>query len=174
MSKRRHSFSMHWLKWTGTGFLTSRPHFPPLSTLYTALSLGTSSSHVTFFDSSLPQIAPVSSAEFFIAFALRSSVGRCLYVTMAWLLAGVLVAGVASGLMVEWIRGYGLYNDPEKNKEMWRMYVYSEEDRLVNWRCVERQAVARERDLEVMMEKFTRAPHVLHAKEELEGGRTGG
>lgn len=42
-----------------------------------------------------------------------------------------------------------------KNKETGRMYVYSDENKLVDWRCVERHAAAaRKWGFEVRIEKL--------------------
>ncbi|KAK3343464.1 hypothetical protein B0T25DRAFT_554382 [Lasiosphaeria hispida] len=146
-----------------------------IASLYTALAAspggGTLPPHVTFIDSAPSEIALASSAEFFMAFAPRAGLFRALYVPVAWLLAGILVGGVASGLLVEWIRVWGeAHNDRAKNRdEVRRTYVYSEEDKLVDYRCVESHAaVAKERGFEVRMEKFSGTAHVLHARGETE------
>ncbi|KAK1835652.1 hypothetical protein QBC39DRAFT_340800 [Podospora conica] len=144
-----------------------------LASLYTALSPARLPPHTTLIDSAPSEIALGTSAQFFMAFAPRSGILRTLYVPVAYLLAAVLVAGVRSGLMVEWLRVWGdAHNvrDGGNSGEVRQTYVYSEEDALVDYRCVERHAaVARQRGFEVRMERFEGTAHVLHARGEGEG-----
>lgn len=139
-----------------------------LASLYTALAPAVLPPHTTFIDSAPSEIALHTSAQFFIAFAPRSGLLRTLYIPIAYLLAGVLVAGVSAGILVEWIKVWGATHNVREggNKlEVRRTYVYSEEDRLVDYRCVERHAAeARERGFEVRMERFVGTAHVLHAR----------
>ncbi|KAK0742646.1 hypothetical protein B0T18DRAFT_413420 [Schizothecium vesticola] len=144
-----------------------------LASLYTALSPATLPPHITFIDSAPSEIGLHTSAQFFMAFAPRAGLLRALYVPLAYLLAGVLVGGVKAGVLVEWIKVWGdMHNDREGGNrgEVRRTYVYSEEDRLVDYRCVERHAAAaRELGFEVRMERFVGTAHVLHARGEGEG-----
>lgn len=139
-----------------------------LASLYTALSPAVLPPHTTFIDSAPSEIAMHTSVEFFMAFAPRSGLLRALYVPIAYLFAGIIVGGVAAGFLVEWIRVWGATHNVREggNKlEVRRTYVYSEEDRLVDYRCVERHAAeARERGFEVRMERFVGTAHVLHAR----------
>src|SRR3569833_205956 len=58
------------------------------------------------------------------------------------------------------------HNDRDKNgTEVRRAYIYSEDDKLIDWRNVEDNATdAQEKGFRVRLEKFTKSPHVAHAR----------
>ena len=126
--------------------------------------------HVTIIDSAPSSISLWPSIEFFKAFVPPSQ--HLIATPLLFLLSATLSTGISIGLLTDWLKTWGeTHNDRAKNKEeVRRLYVYSEEDKLVGWEGVEAHAKqAVERGFEVRMEKFVGTGHVSHARGETEG-----
>lgn len=83
------------------------------------------------------------------------------------LFALVLTSSVSLGVVPDWLHVWGdAHNDRKRNKdEIRRVYVYSEEDALVDFRTVEKHATqAEEMGFVMKREKFSGTPHVAHAR----------
>ncbi|KAH8885033.1 hypothetical protein GQ53DRAFT_751638 [Thozetella sp. PMI_491] len=59
------------------------------------------------------------------------------------------------------------HNDPKQAKEVRRTYIYSEEDKLVDWKVVEKYAKdAKSKGFNTRLEKFSGSAHVAHARQD--------
>jgi hypothetical protein len=126
--------------------------------------------HIKVIDSAPSCISFWPSIEFFKAFVPKS--GHLLATPLLFLLSATCSTGTTLGLMVDFLKVWGeTHNDTSKNgQEVRRLYVYSEEDKLVGWKGVEGHAKeAAEKGYEVRMEKFVGTGHVSHARGETEG-----
>ncbi|KAK4451145.1 hypothetical protein QBC34DRAFT_58569 [Podospora aff. communis PSN243] len=126
--------------------------------------------HIKVIDSAPSRISFWPSVEFFKAFVPKSA--HLVATPLLFLLSGTYATGTTLGLMVDWLKVWGeTHNDKKKNPhEMRRLYVYSEEDKLVGWGGIEAHAKeAKERGYKVRMEKFVGTGHVAHARGETEG-----
>ncbi|KAK3390617.1 hypothetical protein B0H63DRAFT_390608 [Podospora didyma] len=124
--------------------------------------------HTTIIDSA-PSVYTAAEAVVFFTLGL-STIPRLLAlpliyaVTYTW---GVLIATGWLGFR-DWTRIWGdAHNDPLKNKEIRRTYIYSEKDGLINYKLVEQHAdEAEAKGFEVRREKFVGSEHVAHARKD--------
>lgn len=135
-----------------------------LCALYTAYLPSILPPHMTIFDSA-PGATRVSGTVNFFTVG-HSALQRALITPLIYLAALVVVAGIYAGLITDSIAVWaGSHNEKARNREVRRVYLYSEEDELVYWRDVERHAEqAEERGFEVRREKFKGTAHVAHAR----------
>ncbi|KAK0633833.1 hypothetical protein B0T14DRAFT_83141 [Immersiella caudata] len=125
--------------------------------------------HIKIIDSAPSSITLWPSIEFSKAFVPKSL--HLIAMPALFLLSAFYTTTITFGLLTDWLKVWGeTHNDEEKNgAEVRRLYVYSEEDKLVSWQGVEAHAKgAAERGFEVRMEKFVGTGHVSHARGEME------
>lgn len=124
--------------------------------------------HVTIFDSAPGRFQWSRSVTAFSMSAARSNFVVRMFVTaMAHLMSALYWV-----LTVPWGRGGFLertwlaHNVKTKNQtETRRTYIYSKEDKLVNYRDIEEHAAqAREQGYQVTLEEFKGTAHVAHAR----------
>lgn len=124
--------------------------------------------HVTVFDSAPGRWSWQRSVTAFTLAAARRSFVVRLFV---WALSNTLNAFYWICTVPWGRRGFlertGLaHNDPTKNQsEVRRVYIYSEEDQLVDYKDIEEHAAqGREHGYETRLEKFEGTAHVAHAR----------
>ena len=99
-----------------------------------------------------------------------SPMQRILASPLTYGLALILVFGIYTGLLKDWIGFYGAaHNYRERQREVRRTYIYSELDVMIDFRDVEAHAYEAEKEgFEVRLEKFDGSAHVAHVRKDEE------
>ena len=99
-----------------------------------------------------------------------SPMQRILASPLTYGLALVLVFGIYTGLLKDWIGFYGAaHNHRERQREVRRTYIYSELDVMVDFKDVEAHAhEAEKKGFSVHLEKFDGSAHVAHVRKDEE------
>ncbi|KAK0641736.1 hypothetical protein B0T16DRAFT_334240 [Cercophora newfieldiana] len=135
-----------------------------ISGLYEAYAPEIVPAHVTILDSA-PSETNISGSVAFFSVGW-SAVQRVLLLPVIYLVATTASVAIAVGARTDWMKAWGdSHNDRGKNREVRRVYMYSEGDELVSFRFVEAHAKhAEEKGFAVRLERFEGTPHVAHAR----------